>query len=156
MRGKFNMMKKAILYFLLVFTSVMVNAQFYYSDIIVTKAANQRHQLNRQNKVKSIKFASFDAENQPIEGFVSTQNFSRDFLEVNTATTTTLTGPTLSTSWFNNKDQLIKTLDTSDGSKTQTTYQYNSSDQLSTVNSVTTSAGDFVIKEEEGGACEFI
>ncbi|MGO8056362.1 hypothetical protein, partial [Rhizobium leguminosarum] len=74
------MMKKTIYYFPLVLTFLMANAQQYYKDLLVTQSANQRHQLNRQNNVKSIKFASFDAENKAIEGFSSEQNFSRDFL----------------------------------------------------------------------------
>jgi hypothetical protein len=104
------MMKKTIYYFPLVLTCLLVNAQHYYKDILVTQSANQRHQLNRQNKVKSIKFASFDADSKPIEGFSSEQSFSKDFLEVTTTTSTTLTGSTLSNSWFNSKDQLVKTL----------------------------------------------
>lgn len=141
------MMKKALYFIPLVFSSLLVNAQHYYKDILVTQSANQRHQLNRQNKVKSIKFASFDADSKPIEGFSSEQRFSKDFLEVTTTTSTTLTGATLSNSWFNSKDQLVKTLDTSDGVKTITTYSYNGNNQLTTIVNTTTSAGDFIIKE---------
>ncbi len=122
-------------------------AQHYYKDIVVVKAAGEKHLLNRMNKVKSIKFISFDAENNPLEGFSSEQSFTKDFMEVSTSTTTSLTGATFSKSWFNNKDQLVKTLDTSDGVKTITTYEYDINNQITEIANLTTSAGDFIIKE---------
>ncbi len=140
-------MKKTILYLVLLCITTGAAAQHYYKDILAVQAAGQKHMLNRQHKVKSVKFLSFDADNNPIEGFSSEQLFSKDFLEVTTSTTTSLTGNTLSVSWFNNRDQLVKTLDTSDGVKTVTAYEYNQNNQLNGIANTTTSAGDFVIKE---------
>jgi YD repeat-containing protein len=140
-------MKKSLLLSLLAVSSLLANAQLYYKDIIVVKAANQRHAINKLNKVKSIRFISSDGENKPIEGFSSEQQFSRDFSEVTTRTNTTLTGPTLSISVYNTKSQLVKTLDTADGSNTTVEYTYDNNDRISTITSITTSAGDFRIKE---------
>lgn len=141
------MMKKTLFCGICLVMTITVFAQHYYKDILVLEASNQRHKLNRQNKVSSIKFVSFDADNNPIEGFSSEQKFNRDHSEINTRTSTTLTGATLSTSWYNSKDQLIKTQDTSDGSKTVVTYTYAADGRLQSLENITTSAGDFMIRE---------
>ncbi|MBC7849878.1 MAG: hypothetical protein H7Y31_09080 [Chitinophagaceae bacterium] len=140
-------MKKAIFTISLAFVSLLVSAQHYYKDILVIKAANQKHKLYHQHKVNSITFASFDGEGQPIEGFTSGQNFNKDFTEVVTRSSNTLSGASVSTSWFNSSDQLIKTQDTAEGVKTITTYAYNASNQIVRINNTTTSAGDFSIRE---------
>lgn len=141
------MMKRIILGFICLFTTAGLFAQHYYKDIVTVEASNQRHKLHRVNRVNSIKFVSFDSDNQAIEGFNSEQKFSRDFSEVATKTTTALTGTTHNWSWYNNKDQLIKTEDSVEGSKTVTTYTYDAAGKLSRVENTTTSAGDFTLRE---------
>ena len=140
-------MKKTFLILFLMALVWQAGAQHYYKDLVVIEAANKRHAIAKANKVKGIKFISSDAENNPIEGFISEQSFSRDYSEVITRTSTSLTGATLSTSWYNSKDQLIKTQDTSDGSNTITTYTYTAANRVETITNITTSAGDFRIKE---------
>lgn len=140
-------MKKTFLFWCFLLIAAIAQSQHYYKDILSIQAAAQKHKLHRENKVKSVRFLSFDADNQPIEGFSSEQNFTKDFAEVTTTTTTSLSGSTFSQSLFNNNNQLIKTLDTSDGVKTITTYNYDSNNQLTGIANTTTSAGDFSIQE---------
>lgn len=141
------MMKKTFFCSLILLWVLPLCAQHYYKDILVLESSNQRHKLNRTNKVSSIKFVSFDSENQVIEELKSEQKFNRDFSEITTSSSTPLTGATLSKSWYNSKDQLIKTLDTADGSKTTVTYSYNNEGRLAVLENITTSAGGFMIKE---------
>jgi hypothetical protein len=140
-------MKKVLYYLFFLFTTVSSLAQHYYKDIVMTVANNKKHQLHRITKVKSIKFLSFDSDNNPIEGFSSEQQISKDYREVVTTTTTTLTGTTKSISYLNDKDQLIKTVDTIDGSSTTLLYEYDRNSQLTSITNFTRSTGDFQVKE---------
>lgn len=146
-RNQFNSMKKAIFLVLIAISGQKVFSQLYYQDILSISQINQKHALNRANSVKKISFLSFDGEGKPIEGFNSTQEYSRDFKEVVTKTQTPLSGPTLSTSSFSALNQLVQSVDTSDGSKTVITYEYNGKGQLTVITNTTTSAGGFSLVE---------
>ena len=141
-------MKKILLYTFFLFITGSCFSQYYYKDLLVIEAGNKKHQLLKSNKVKSIKFLSFDSENKPIEGFSSDQQISRDYREVITKTTSTLTGPTENKSTYNNNSQVIKTVDSSEGSSTTILYEYGATNRITRIISTTISAGGFQIKEE--------
>lgn len=140
-------MKKVIFLLAAAFFSQQAVSQFYYKDILSVKQINQKHSINRANRVKKISFLSFDCEGKPIEGFSSAQEYSADFREVVTKTQTPLSGPSLSTSLFDANNQLIQSVDTSDGSKTIVHYEYNGKGQLILITNITSSAGGFSLKE---------
>lgn len=145
--NKFNSMKKVIFLLVAGILGQQAVSQLYYKDILSVWQINQKHSLNRANKVRKISFLSFDGEGKSIEGFTSSQEYSADSREVTTRTQTPLSGPSVSTSFFNNNNQLTQSVDTSDGSKTVVTYEYNGKGQLTMITNVTTSAGGFSLKE---------
>ncbi|MBY0536530.1 MAG: hypothetical protein K2P88_11820 [Chitinophagaceae bacterium] len=130
---------------LIVFSS---SAQFLYKDLLTVEAANQKHSIFKKEKVHSIEFISFDGEGKPIEGFSSNQMVNKASTEVATTTSTPLGAPTYSVGYYNSNAQLIKSFDTTDGSKTTVTYEYNAGGKLARILNITVSAGDFKIKEE--------
>ncbi len=140
-------MKKLPFYILFLLLAGNCFAQHYYKDLLVAAASSKKHQVQRINKVKSIKFLSFDAENNPIEGFSSDQQINRDFSEVVITTTSSLTGTNRNISQFNGKDLLIKTVDTTEGSSTTVNYEYDNNNKISKITNITVSTGGFVIKE---------
>lgn len=139
---------KPSLLFLLLIIGLSSEAQQYYKDILSVQANNQKQQLLQKNKVKKIQFNSFDGDHQPIEGFQSAQTINRDFTELTTRTSTTLTGTTLSVIWFNRQMQVVQSLDSSDDASTSIQYEYDAKGNLISLKSTTTSAGDFRITED--------
>lgn len=125
-----------------------VHSQYYYKDIIVTKDLMSKQKLYQQNKVRSVKYASFEANNQPIEGFSCEQSVSNNFSSITTITNTTLSGSSESSSYFNTKGQLTQSVDTADGNKTVTDYKYDAANRITTIISTSTSPGAFTLKEE--------
>jgi hypothetical protein len=125
-----------------------VQGQYYYKDILLTKELMDKQQLYRQNKVKSVNYLSFDAGKQPIEGFSCRQEVNSNFTEITTSTTTSLSGASENRSFFNNRGQLIKTIDTTDGNKTVTEYTYTTDGKIAAITSLSTSPGEFILREQ--------
>lgn len=140
-------MKKVLIYAFFVLMATSSLAQHYYKDLLVVEAANKKHSILRKNRVKSIKFLSFDADNNPIEGFSSDQQINKEFTEVITTTTTSLTGRSQNMSYFNSKDQLLKTVDSIEGSSNTNTYEYDGNGRITKTTSINSSTGGFLIKE---------
>src|SRR5688500_13720594 len=134
-------MKPICLLVLLCIISVSASSQFYYKDLIVTQDLQKKHQAYRKNGVRAVEYASFDANNQPIEGFSCQQTVAPDFSMIRTITKTSLSGVSESTTWFNQKGQLSRSMDTADGNKTNTEYQYDDANNLVMINSVSLSPG---------------
>ncbi|RYY15777.1 MAG: hypothetical protein EOO04_28085 [Chitinophagaceae bacterium] len=135
---------------LVLFSIVFFSAssQYYYKDLIVTKELQTKHQSYRKNAVRAVEYASFDANNQPIEGFTCQQTVAPDFSMIRTVTKTTLSGTSESIAYFNQKGQLIRTTDTAEGNKTNTEYRYDANNRLVVINSVSTSPGNTSNQEQ--------
>jgi len=108
----------------------------------------KKQQAYRKNGVKAVDYSSFDANNQPIEGFTCQQTVSADFSYIRTITKTTLSGSSESTSWYNQKGQLIRSVDTADGSKTNTDYAYDGANRITSITSVSLSPGQASNQEQ--------
>ena len=141
-------MKPICLLVLLCIISVSASSQFYYKDLIVTQELQKKHQAYRKNSVRAVDYASFDANNQPIEGFTCQQTVAPDFSMIRTVTKTTLSGTSESAAYFNQKGQLIRTTDTADGNKTNTDYRYDANNRLTVINSISTSPGNTSNQEQ--------
>jgi YD repeat-containing protein len=140
-------MKPICFLFLLFIIAFSASGQFYYKDIIATKDLMKKHQDYRKNSVKAVDYSSFDANNQPIEGFACQQVVSPDFSYIKTVTKTSLSGTSESTSWYNQKGQLIRSVDTADGNKINTEYAYDAANQLAAITSISLSPGQVASKE---------
>jgi len=123
-------------------------SQHYYKDLVLTGDLAKKRALFQSNKVRSVLINSFDNTDQPIEGFSCNQSVSNNFTEIKTVTTDPLTGTSESTSYFDQKGQLIRSIDTSEGNKTVTTYGYDESGKLTTVSSRSVSPGQYVNQEQ--------
>lgn len=135
-------------FILCVFTAFSVSGQFYYKDILATQDLMKKQQAYRKARVKAVDYASFDANNQPIEGFSCQQTVAPDFTSIRTVTKTTLAGTSESMSWYNQRGQLIRSVDTADGSKTNTDYKYDAANRLISIKSVSMSPGQASNEEE--------
>ncbi len=141
-------MKPISLVALLCIISFSASSQFYYKDLVVTRELQKKQQTYRKNAVRAVDYASFDANNQPIEGFSCQQTVAQDFTLIHTVTKTTLTGTSESAAYFNTKGQLIRTTDTADGNKTNTEYRYDVNNRLVSITSIATSPGQSSNQEQ--------
>jgi antitoxin component YwqK of YwqJK toxin-antitoxin module len=137
---------KNLLVLTLLLTGWTARGQYYFKDILSLEAAKSKHALYRSQEVKSVSFQSFDADNQPIEGFRSEQQLSRNYLELTSSTTSPLGGSTFSRSIYNASSELVSNTDTSDGASTTTTYAYEKGRPVR-IESISTSAGGFLLTE---------
>lgn len=132
------------------FLATIAYCQHYYNDLVLTGENTKKQAVYRQQKVRSVQFNSFDSNNQPIDGFKCDQVVKNNGTEltITTTTVTPLSGSTENTTYFNNFGQLAKSIDTTDGSKTITTYGYDASGRISIITSIAISAGGYSSKEQ--------
>jgi YD repeat-containing protein len=123
-------------------------SQQYYNDLVMTGEIIKKRALLQQQRVKEVQMTSLDNNNQPIEGFSSTQEVSNNFATLTTTTVTSLSGKNETTHSFNDKGQLMRSVDTSDGNKTIIEYTYDAASQISSIVSRTFSPGGYVSKEQ--------
>lgn len=111
----------------------MSSAQYYYKDILSNHQLLADMALYKQNKVKLINIKSFEDDGKPSEGFFCQKKFSRDYSKAELFTRSDISGPSLLTSTFNNKGQLLKTYDSSKISVTSNVYKYDQQDRIASI-----------------------
>lgn len=141
-------MKTTILILCLCCFAVAGQSQHYYNDLIVTGEQMKKRAVWVKQQVKAVRFNSYDNNNQPIEGFKCEQIVKNNFTEIVTTTTTTLAGTSVNTAVFNATGQLIKTVDTTDGNKTEIVYSYDANNRINNIVSLAFSPGNYVNKEQ--------
>lgn len=132
-------MKKILLPATLLLITCFVSAQHYYNDILGTKKTIDLWKLYKQNAVSNITTKSTESDGQPSEGFLLEQKINLQSRTIETATGSAATGKSLLTSYFNEKDQLIKTVDKNDNSENSSVYTYDNDGKLISIeiNSIT-------------------
>jgi hypothetical protein len=123
-------------------------SQQYYNDLVMTNEIIKKRALFQQQRVRAVQMTSLDNNNQPIEGFSSTQEVSNNFATLVTTTVTALAGKNETTHFFNDKGQLTRSIDSSDGNKTVIEYSYDAASQIGSIISRTFSPGGYVNKEQ--------
>lgn len=137
--------------FFIVLTSFFAGnlySQHYYKDQLLTRDLAKKRALYLSNKVRSVRINSFDNMDQPIEKFSCNQSVTNNFTEIKTVTSDPLTGSSESISFFDQNGRLIRSIDTSEGSRNTVTYGYNSSGQLSVITSQSAQPGQFSSREQ--------
>lgn len=140
-------MKISLLPFFLLFFYSGTQAQYYYKDLVSAQQLMEKLHHYKAQSVKSVNFLSFDANNQPIEGFNGGQTVSADFLSIETNITDPLSGQSQSIAHFDANGKLLETIDSSDGFRNNTYYSYDEQGRISKILTESISAGGFEIKE---------
>lgn len=137
--------------FLIVFTLVSaghaIGQQYYYKDLVTTAELTQKRAQFQANKVKGVRFRSFDNRNQPIEGFSCTQTVKSNFTQIKTVTKDPLNGASESIAQFDEKGRLLQTTDTSEGNRTIVQYRYDDAGRIAVIHRESYSPGQYVNKE---------
>ena len=137
------MIKPLLISFILLTAITSTNtAQYYYKDIISPRqAASERPNLKEQ-KIRTIKVHSFEGNGEPSPGFFCEKKIGKDYRTVQTYTKSNITGKSLLTSYYNDKDLLLKSVDSSEFSATTSIYEYDNSGNLVQVVSNSHSSDD--------------
>lgn len=118
---------------LLIGASPFVNAQYYYKDLVSNKQARLEKIALKEAKTRTVTIHSFEGDKTPSEGFFCEKKISKDQRTIETYTRAYTTGKALLTSFYNNKDQLIKSVDSSDFTVATSVYTYNTDDQIESI-----------------------
>ncbi|MEO6230168.1 MAG: hypothetical protein ABJB11_19070 [Ferruginibacter sp.] len=119
-----------------------VMAQYYYKDIVSNKQAMAERAELKAQKIRTIKVHSFEGDKEPSSGFFCEKKLSKDFRKVETYTRSNISGKSLFTALYNDKEQLIQSSDSSDLSVSTSSYKYDSKGNVSTISSYSHSSDD--------------
>ncbi len=111
----------------------IVHAQYYYKDLVSNKQAQLEKLALKDAKIKSVIVHSFEGDKSPSEGFFCEKKISKDQRKIETYTRAYTTGKALLTSYYNDKDQLIKSVDSSDLTVATSIYKYNTDDKIESI-----------------------
>lgn len=124
------------------------NAQYYYKDITGPTQTMEKAAKLKSQKVHSVNVVSYEPDGEPTQDFNGNQNISSDYSRITTSFKTPLSGESQLTTYFDKSGRLIKSIDTADGSHSESQYFYNSNGTLSKIANVSTSAGNKSEKED--------
>jgi hypothetical protein len=117
-------------------------AQYYYKDIISNRVAiNERISLKDQ-KIRTIKVHSFEGNGEVSPGFFCEKKIGKDYKKIETYTRSNISGKSLMTAIYNEKDQLVRSTDSSDLSVSTSVYEYDQKGNISRIVSRSHSSDD--------------
>jgi len=140
-------MKKLISVLLVLFVICQGHAQYYHKDIIGPMQNVQQWKLLKQNHIQGVKLTSYEANNEPSEGFSVEQKVFDNYGKIETYTKSLQNGSSQLSSWYNQNGLLTKTIDTSEDYSSTTTYEYATDGKLIKIINTSSSAGQFSITE---------
>ncbi len=143
--------KTGFIFLLLAAIAPYAMAQYYYKDLVSNKQAQVEKSVLQQQKIRAIEVHSFEGDKSPSEGFFCEKKISKDYRRMETYTRSYTTGKALLTSYYNEKEQLIQSTDSSDLIVSTSLYTYNSEGDIFSIVSNSHSADeDFTtaLKEE--------
>lgn len=129
--------------FLIMLTGV-VNAQFYYKDIISTRQNNAKWQAYKAAGVRSVRVNSFEADGQPTGGFQLDETVNSDFSGMTTHSKATGATETWTFATYSPEGLLTGITDTSDTYQSVSTYQYDGHGRLTSITNTSTETDNHV------------
>lgn len=128
--------------------SLTAKGQYYYKDIITPKHTAELLKKYKEQRVKNVKVISYESTGEQTVDFDGSQVMDANYARISTYINTALTGSSELTTHFNGSGQLLKTIDTTDGSRSESEYYYNNRGQTSRIINISTSSGQKKEKEE--------
>jgi hypothetical protein len=150
-KKKQSMIKTVFVFVISFLALTIVNAQYYYKDILSTKQVIAEMAQLKEQKIKTVSLKSFEDDGSPSEGFFCEKRLSKNYSTTKMLTKSFVTGASVFTSSFNNKGLLIQTIDSSEISSSTSVYSYVDNDKIKSIISIVRSSDDDFkneIKEE--------
>ena len=135
---------KYILGLTLICITLVSQGQFYYKDLVTVKETNAQWAVLKANGIKTITARSYEANNQPSEGFNVQQSISGNTMV--TITQTQTSKPSEFTARYSEAGRLVNTVDTSEDYFASTDYEYDAAGRITTITSNSRS-NEFISKE---------
>lgn len=129
---------KSIFILSLLFISINSKAQYYYKDILGTRETNDLLKTYKDNKIVSVDILSTDAGGQKSENFLLNQRLDYNTGLLKTISKSGNAEESVLITFFNNKGQVIKSVDSTSTMINVTSYEYNDNGSLHTVHSSAT------------------
>jgi len=128
-------------------TSLSLQAQYYYKDIVGTRQFNQTIKLYLDNKVSSIEATGYDGEGRKNSDFSENQYFfgDRNLLKISTRDKTTITSQYYR---FDAKGLLTTISDTSTSLASTSTYSYDEKNNPVLIKNIITDSDDSINQTE--------
>ena len=134
---------KTILLPILLFSSLALQAQYYYNDIINTRETNRLMKTYLTNKVRTISGTGFDQRGAKATDFSEFHEVRENGMALKSTTITNL-NKTLIYYRFDNQGRIVNMTDSSTAVESTTTYQYDGDGRISKVQNTTKdAASDF-------------
>ena len=140
-------MKKIVSVLLVLVLCYQGYAQYYHKDIVGPMQNVQQWKLLKQNNIQVVKLSSYEANNEPSEGFSVEQKVFDNYGKIETYTKTLQSGSSQLSSWYNQNGLLVKTIDTSEDYNSVTTYEYGADGKLIRIMNNSSSAGQISTSE---------
>ncbi|MBX3254581.1 MAG: hypothetical protein KF862_10615 [Chitinophagaceae bacterium] len=112
------------------------NAQFYYTDILLTGRNAEQWKRYKANRVKHIRLFSYEASGEPSEQFTGEVTVSAGFSKITTVTGSPSAGASWLTAFYLPDGKLSKSVDSSLETVSTSTYTYNAGGMLAEARSV--------------------
>ena len=135
---------KLITVLLIISTSGTIKAQYYYKDIVSNDQVLAEKVILKEQKIRNILVHSFEGNKEPSKGFFCEKKISGNYRKIETYTKSNITGKALLTAVYNEKDQLIKSTDSSELSVNTAVFKYdNDGNVISIVSNSHSNDDDF-------------
>lgn len=126
-------MKHLLLYLLFVCCGTFARAQYYYKDILGTRLVNETNKAMKKARVTSVQIKNYNFDDSEIDDFLCEQTTENNCKFVYTVTGSPYTGENRLYSWFNNKAQITRSVDSNISTTIQNYYQYDLADNLTSL-----------------------
>lgn len=134
---------KTILLPLFLISSLALQAQYYYNDIIATLETNRQMKSYLANKVKTVSATGFDQRGVKATDFSEFQELKENGMVLKISSFTNL-NKTIIYSKFDSQNRVIRTADSSTAIESVTTYEYDANGRINRVQNITKDpANDF-------------
>jgi YD repeat-containing protein len=129
--------------------SLVLQAQYYYKDIIGTNETANLINAYKKANVSRVLVNSYDAEGVKSEDFFVEQSFSLKESVLKTTTRSGTMGESVLTSFADAAGRITKTIDSSDAVVSSTLYTYDAGGRLTSVITATTDTSKKINETEE-------
>jgi hypothetical protein len=136
-------LKKTSLCILLVSVSALVNAQYYYKDIVSNNQLAADMKAYKENKIRKVTLKSFEDNGVESEGFFCEKKISKNYKKTALFTRADIAPASLFTSIFDNDGKLLSTNDSSSLSVTEIRYSYDEKQRISAILSTVRAIEEF-------------
>lgn len=131
----------------LLMASAGARAQHYYNDILSKQQTHEELSLYKKHKIRGVNLKSYDEDGSPSKGFFCKKSVSKDFRRVEMGSRSGITSPSLFISEFDEKGNLVSSVDSSEISVTRIRYDRDAAGKLVNVFSLVRSRDDDYVTE---------